>query len=311
MANVEPTVDVEGGLWPPRTVKLTWGAIFGGVAMALGVTALLWCVGMAVGLSSIDPANPSSAKHAGIGTGIWALIVPVIALFLGGVVASRTSGPNTRASGMIHGAVLWGLTTILGVWAMVWALGGLGNFAGHLTSGAAGMLGQAGVAAAKSSGQVAGAMGLNFDDAIAPLNRRLRAEGKPTVTAEQVQAAAGDTVATAMREGKLDRETVARSLADKTKLSRADARDVANRLDQSVQERRRTMNERISSTAEDAQHMALVAADKTGKAMGWLSLGLFLGLASSVAGASVGVSRRQRTAAGERPPLATTREVHP
>ncbi len=311
MANVVHTYDEDVGLWPRGTVKLSWAAVFGGVCMALGVTVLLVAVGMAVGLSMIDPSNPATAKPAGIGTGIWAAIVPIIALFLGGVVASRTAGPATRVSGMIHGAVLWGLTTVIGVLSLGWALGGVGTFAARLTSGAAGALGQAGMSVAKQGDQMASAMGMDYDDAIAPVNRRLRSEGKPTVTAEQLKEAAGDMMSTALRDGRLDKETLATSLADNTRLSRADARDVANRLDQGLQERRREMNDQLSKAADDAKHAALTAADKTGKAMGWVSLGLFLGLAASVAGASAGVTRRQQVAAGEKPPLATTREVHP
>ena len=54
------------------------------------------CVGLAVGLSSLNPANPGSARGAGIFTGVWGLIAPLIALFAGGWVAG--AGPtSTRA----------------------------------------------------------------------------------------------------------------------------------------------------------------------------------------------------------------------
>src|SRR5690349_14919798 len=103
-------------LWvggPP--VKLSWAAIFGGTIVALGLWVLLCSLGLALGLSAIDPANPGSARAAGIGTGVWSLVAPLIALFIGGMVASRTAGIVDRVGGAIHGAVLWSLATIVGV----------------------------------------------------------------------------------------------------------------------------------------------------------------------------------------------------
>ncbi len=121
--------------------RLSWGAIFGGTFTALGVWALLYSLGLALGLSSINPANPSSARAAGIGAGIWSLIAPLIALFIGGMIASRTAGLVDRGAGAIHGAVLWGLTTVVGVVVLSYVLGSVvGGIVGagtHLATAAA------------------------------------------------------------------------------------------------------------------------------------------------------------------------------
>ena len=62
----------------------------------------------------------------------------------------------------------------------------------------------------------------------------------------------------------------------------------------------------------DSGEPALIALDSTGKALWWGFLGLAFSLVAALAGASIGVTRRQRQAAiSEAPPLATTREVHP
>src|SRR5690606_9389464 len=45
---------------------------------------------------------------------------PLVAFFLGGLVAGRLSGAFTRTSGMLHGLVLWSLTGLVMV-----ALGGI------------------------------------------------------------------------------------------------------------------------------------------------------------------------------------------
>ena len=53
--------------------RLSWGAIFGGAVTALGLWVLLYAFGLAVGLSSLDPANPHSVRGSSIFTGVWAL----------------------------------------------------------------------------------------------------------------------------------------------------------------------------------------------------------------------------------------------
>jgi hypothetical protein len=93
--------------------------------VALGVWILLYALGLALGVSSVDLNNPGSARSAGIGTGIWSLIAPLVSLFVGGLVASRAAGVEDKMSGAMHGAVLWGLTTLVGVIVMGMALSSL------------------------------------------------------------------------------------------------------------------------------------------------------------------------------------------
>lgn len=65
------------------------------------------------------------------------------------------------------------------------------------------------------------------DDMLAPVNERLRASGRPEVTSEQLGAVSRDTLRTAVREGRLDREQLTSSLAQNTGLSQDDARAIA------------------------------------------------------------------------------------
>lgn len=276
-------------------VRLSWGALIGGIAVALGVWMLLTALGLAIGLSSIDPGDPGSVKVAGMTTGIWSLIVPFVALFVGGLVAARTAGIVDRTTGAIHGAVLWAVATILGTVMIGMLLSGLLGIAGATVSTVGARTGDIGK-------EVAPALGIDSDDLVAPLNERLRAEGSPTVTAAQIESAVRDATRASIREGRIDRDIFVRSIVENTRLSESDARMLADRV-----------QARAAEGARGVQETAMKAADTTGKAMWWLFFGMLVSLVSAVLGATVGVSRRQRRAAAaaeDVTPIVPPREAH-
>lgn len=270
---------------PSTTGKLSWGGLIGGLFVAVGVWLLLTVLGLAVNLSAIDPNDPtSSLRGAGVASGIWSVVVWIIALFVGGAVAGYSSGILERPRGAIHGFVLWSLATILSIFMI----------AGVLRTVVKGTLAAAESAVA-AAGLAGGGQGLELDvnTLIAPLNDRLQMEGKPPVTAEEVQAALGDVMVTAVQRGRLDRDAVVGALAQNTSLSRADAEDLANRVEAWFDAR--------AGVAEDVRRAILSAADTTGKAMWWVFLGLSVGLLASVIGATLGTAGRKRRAAAVTP----------
>ena len=267
-------------------LALSWGAILGGLFVALGVWVLMSTLGLAAGLSSIDPTNPVSVEHAGIGTGIWSLVVPLVSLLFGGIVAARTAGIVDRAAGAIHGAVLWALALVMSLVLIGAVVRGVATAALGLGSGAAAAAGQAGPDASR-------ALGLEANDLLGPVNERLRAEGKPTVSAVELRAATADALRTAAREGRFDREMLVTALAARTRLSPDDARSLADQIEG-----------RMNQEKGAVEVGAMRAADKTGKALWWVFLAMVLGLGASVVGSTIGVSRKQRIAADTvAPPL--------
>jgi len=276
---------------------MSWGAIFGGAVAALGVWMMLYALGLALGLSSLDPRNPSSLKSSGAFTGIWGLVTPLIALFVGGLVAGRGAGIVTKLGGAIHGLVVWGLTTLAGVFllvnlisALVGGVASVGKTAVQAGAGAA--IGAA--ANIDQMGKVAGGFGLDVDDALQPVNQRLRAEGKPPVSAEQLRAAANDVVQQGWRQGRVDRGLLINSVAQNTGLSRADAEQIAARMETQFNTAKANLGDKLSGAAQSVQTGALQAAETTGKAFWGIFGALFLGLASAIVGATAGVSKRQR-----------------
>jgi hypothetical protein len=305
---------------PGIPLKLSWGAILGGTFVALGVWVLLYALGLALGLSSVDPGDPGSAKAAGIGTGIWSLIAPLIALFVGGMVAARTAGVMDKMGGALHGAVLWGLTTLVGIIVMGMALSSLLGTVFNVGKAAVGATGSAvaGVATGAASqgdnaGNLARTFGLNAEDALAPINQRLQAEGKPTITAEQLQAATKDVINTSIQQGRMDRQLLVNSIAQNTALSRQDAEEIAGRIEAQWNQQWGQVQTRVGELKEQVQTGALEAADTTGRVFWGVFLALLLGLISAIVGATLGVSNRQRFYAGGTlvPPAVPRREVYP
>ncbi|WP_041792375.1 hypothetical protein [Stigmatella aurantiaca] len=310
MAEITEKSRVE--MLPTGTFKLSWGAILGGTFVALGVWILLYALGLALGLSSVDPADPGSARSAGIGTGIWSLIAPLIALFAGGMVAARTAGIVDKTGGALHGAVLWGLTTLAGIIMMGMLVSSLLGTVLNVGKAAVGATGAA-VAGAVSQGGEAGnlarSFGLDANDALAPINQKLQEQGKPAITANQLQGATRDVLNTAIREGRLDRDMLVSSIARETALSQADTQDIANRIEAQWNQ----AQSRVAQVGQQVQQGALKAADTTGRVFWGIFFALLLGLASSMLGATLGVSKRQRLQAGGTllSSMGTRREVYP
>ncbi|HLL06645.1 MAG TPA: hypothetical protein VK539_39095 [Myxococcaceae bacterium] len=305
---------------PGVPFKLSWGAIFGGTFVALGVWVLLYSLGLALGLSSVDPADPGSAKAAGIGTGIWSLIAPLIALFVGGMVASRTAGVVDKMGGALHGAVLWGVTTLAGVIVMGMALSSLLGTVFNVGKAAVGATGSAVASAASgaasqgdNAGNLARSFGLNADDALAPINQRLKAEGKAPITADQLQASTKDVINTSIQQGRMDRQTLVNSIAQNTALSRQDSEEIAGRIEAQWNQQWGQVQAKAGEIKEQVQTGALKAADTTGRVFWGVFFALLLGLVSSIIGATIGVTNRQRYYAGGTvvPPATPRREVYP
>jgi hypothetical protein len=272
------------GAVPPW--RFSWAAVFAGAVISLGIWLLLHVLGLGAGLTAIDPDDFGSLRGVGVGTGIWELIVPLIAMFVGGLAASKVAGPITRLGGAIHGAAMWSLATIVTTLATLSLLTGLLGGAARFGHEA---LSSAGRALGAAPENVLQSAGLSTDDLLAPVNERLQRSGMPRITGEQLSAAVRDAARTAVREGRLDRETLTTALARNTSLSQSDARELATTLEQRFNQQASALEDK----AEQAGTTALQAAEATGKGLLGLFFAMLLGLVAAVAGASIGPTRAQ------------------
>jgi hypothetical protein len=266
---------------------MSWGAVFAGGVLALGIWLLLYVLGLGIGLVVIDPSKPGSLRGAGMTTGIWSIIVPLVAMFVGGLAAAKVGGAMTRTAAVIHGAVLWSLATLASVAVLASVLGGLVGGAARLGGAAASA---AGDVAAKVAPDAMSSAAIDTDDLLGPVNQRLQAAGKPPITADQLGNAAQSAMKTAVREGRLDRSVLERSLASTTALSRQDVRDVAQTIEQRY-------DQQVTDLGNRAEHTALQAAETTGKGLLGAFFAMLLGLLAAIGGSLVGISRGQRAVA--------------
>lgn len=268
---------------------MRWGAVLAGTAVAVGLWMVLQMFGMGVGLSAVDVDDAGSLRGVGIGTTVWSLIAPVLSLFAGGLVAGRLSQSYDKKHRGTHGLVVWALTAILGTYALVNVVDRLASTAVRAGGAAMNVAGSAVSSAAGGlEGADLGALGIDADDLIAPINQRLRAQGKPAVTADQVEDAGKAALRSSVRTGSFDRDTFVQQLAAKTQLSRSEAEDVARQVEARYDQARAKLGE----VGDKAKGYALEAADKTGKALLAASVSLLVSLLAAVVGALIAWRRR-------------------
>jgi hypothetical protein len=138
--------------------RVSWGAIFAGVVIALAVQLLLGVLGLGIGLGTVDPAqgDTPSAASLGIGAGLWWLVSYLLAAVAGGYAAARLAGSTRPLDGSLHGLVTWGFGLILTFYLLTSAVGGVIGGAFRTIGGAASTLGQTVKDAAPQLAQTAG-----------------------------------------------------------------------------------------------------------------------------------------------------------
>lgn len=105
--------------------KVSWGAIFAGTFVALGLQLALTLLGIGIGVGLIGPATETSLGAVSVGAGIWMAITMLISLFAGGWVAGRFSGVYGTLRNALHGVVVWSFFVLSVFYVMTTAAGSL------------------------------------------------------------------------------------------------------------------------------------------------------------------------------------------
>jgi hypothetical protein len=87
-------------------LRVSWGGVWGGVLVSMGCLILLSALGVAVGVSAVDPGSTDAGKLARI-AGVWGGVSLLISLFIGGMVSTRIGMVHDRTTGLYEGALVW------------------------------------------------------------------------------------------------------------------------------------------------------------------------------------------------------------
>lgn len=259
---------------PSSLRRISWGAILAGVAIALSIQVLLNLLGIGIGASTINPGQGDSpGSGLAIGAGIWFVVSALIALFVGGWAAGRLAGIPNRKDGMLHGFTTWSLTTIITLYLLTSAIGGL-------IGGSASLLGKA----ASLSGQGA--------SAAAPVLTNLASQATG-VTPDEIKQQAGDIVSDprfqtfvsdVVRNGQAsprDRQNLIQLVAQKQNISQQQANtEIAG------------WEQRMGQAKQQAQTTATNVTDKAASGVSktalWSFVALLLGAIAAIFGGAAG-----------------------
>ena len=147
----------------PAVRRVSWGAVFVGVVIAMVVQLLLSVLGLAIGASTIDPLQESNPLAGiGLGAGIYWIVSSIISLFAGGLAAGALTTVQNHRDRTLHGLTVWGLAMLLLFLTIGTGVGGLIGGTASMIGGGASMVGDA---LSKVAPQAVDAVQRRLDDA--------------------------------------------------------------------------------------------------------------------------------------------------
>jgi hypothetical protein len=93
-------------------MRVSWGGIWGGVLVGMGLLMLITALGLAIGVSAVDPTGTDETSMT-LGAAAWAAVSLLLSLYVGGMVSTRIGAVFDRTTGMLEGAVVWVLSVVL------------------------------------------------------------------------------------------------------------------------------------------------------------------------------------------------------
>src|SRR5262245_43472424 len=283
--------------------RVSWGAVFAGVAVALVVQLILNLLGIGFGAATVDPAsnnNPSAITFS-IGAGIWWTVSAVIAAVAGGYTAGRLSGQVKESSGAWHGVTAWAVATLLVFYLLGSTLGSIVGGALQTLSGAA-----TGVA-----------LGATPQTALQMAAPSLSPSTDPLLALERsVRDASGGSDPAALRDAAV---SAVRALVTAEPQHQDEARERATQaiataqnipIDQ-ARSRMAEYEQQYREMLDEAKRQATVAADAATKTLSrgalFGALALILGVLAAWFGGRMGAARSMVTVGAR---MAAARRVH-
>ena len=239
---------------------VSWAAIFAGAAAAAALSMILVVLGAGLGFSATSPwaDEGASAQTLGVSAIIWLLLTQIFASGLGGYIAGRLRvkwanlhGDEVYFRDTAHGFLAWAVATLVAAMLILSTAGGLA------TAGA-----QAGASAVGAAASMAPKPDPNayFVDSL------FRNDGPAPVSDDAANGIAARIIAKSIAQGTLaegDRAYLAQLVAQRTRLSQAEAEA---RVDQ------------VFAQVQQAKVEVQQAADTAAKVAAWTALWTFVAL---------------------------------
>lgn len=164
MATLETDINTSHAL-------ISFRSIVAGLLIAFFTLAGFVGLGLAFGGMGLE--DGSSAKAAGIFTGVWFIASALISIFVGSYFAARISKYRTARIGSAQGLVIAALFLGFFLYQILGAIGSAGSFAGAMVGKAANMVGS-GVTTITQNPTIAGGLSNMTEDALGDLKLRSR-----------------------------------------------------------------------------------------------------------------------------------------
>ena len=121
----------------PPARRISWGAIFAGISVAIMIQVLLTLLGIGIGAATVNPLQePNLGEGVALRSLIWFAVTAVFAMYVGGRVAGGKSDCVAKKDRMHHGIFAWAAATILSAAFLASAVTSLlGSAAGSAAAG--------------------------------------------------------------------------------------------------------------------------------------------------------------------------------
>jgi hypothetical protein len=282
--------------------KVSWGAVFAGVVVALVVQLILNLFGVGIGAATLNPAtsdNPSAASFSMVAA-IWWTASGIIASFAGGYAAGRLAGRPKESTAGWHGVTAWALTTLVIFYLLTSAIGSLVGGAYSTLTSAVGNVASTAGGAVQTAAQAA-APGL------------AQASDPFTSIAQSLSSATGGNDPAALRDAATAtvRAALTGDQAQAQEARERAAQAIAKAQNISIEQARTQMQQyeqQYRQTVDQAKQKATQAADVAAKAVSrgalFGSIALLLGAIAAWFGGRAGAVDPTVTSAALRTRLA-------
>lgn len=294
--------------------RISWGAVFAGLVVALVVQFILSLLGVGIGFGAMDPLQEQN-PFSGLGTGalIWWVVSILISLFTGGYVAGRLAGMPRTPDSILHGLLTFSMFTIISTYIITTSvgavLGGVGGLVGQTLS-------MAGEGVASAAGSAAGgvessdlqniqseAMSILRDAGVSEqelgrvqnqIEQDTREAGQriltnPQRTGEEIENLIERMAGRADRLMKqVDREDLVNVIQERTGKSREEANRMIDNWESSFENLKQESKQTVRKAEQKAREVSDSVASAISKASIFMFIGLVLGAGAAAVGGKVG-----------------------